>query len=201
MANIATIRPLARSCFRRSITPVTAEPSSTPATKVESIDMNKHMHGKSAFSNFGSTLMVALCGVLFVALPAHAGCWSMLKSPKWAEVQTSLGEAKLCEVLPAGPNRTESVTVDKMEVCDSPGGVRFEAAASVRCKSSPKALLKTSASASLKADVTVDIGTCTVTSSKLDLSGSLGQGLAARPEFQELVRQVAQRELSKLCGK
>lgn len=72
--------------------------------------------------------------VVFVLAPmglhsAQAGCWSVLKSPKWSEVQASLDKAKLCEVIPAGPNRTDRISITRFDICDAPGGFRLEASA------------------------------------------------------------------------
>jgi len=144
--------------------------------------------------------LAALAGLL-AGSPASAGCWSILKSPKWAEVQQSLDKTKLCEVLPAGPNRTAKFSVSQFDVCDAPGGLRFHVEASLECKSGGNALIRTKAKSSVKADVAVDIGTCTVTESKLEFGGAAGELLAGQPELQSVARRIAQAKLSELCGK
>lgn len=145
-----------------------------------------------------SAVILMLAGVLFGS-PASAGCWSVLKSPKWTDVQASLAKAKLCEALPAGPNRTDKLSISDFDVCDAPGGVRFHIEASLSCKS--KGLIRITAKASVKADMAVDIGTCTVTEAKLDLGGDAGKLLAGQPGFQRLAQELAQAKLSELCGK
>lgn len=147
-----------------------------------------------------SALVLMAAGVLFGS-PASAGCWSILKSPKWTEVQTSLHKVKLCEALPAGPNRTDKLSISDFDVCDAPGGLRFHVEAALSCKSSPKGLIQITAKASVKADVAVDIGTCTVTEAKMDLGGDAGKLLAGQPGFQRLAQGLAQAKLSELCGK
>ena len=143
--------------------------------------------------------LVLISAVVLLGSPASAGCWSVLKSPKWADVQASLAKAKLCEALPAGPNRTDKLSISDFDVCDAPGGVRFHVEASLSCKS--KGLIRITAKASVKADVAVDIGTCTVTEAKLELGGDAGKLLAGQPGFQRLAQGVAQAKLSELCGK
>jgi hypothetical protein len=135
-----------------------------------------------------------------LATTADAGCWSILKSPKWADVQASLGTSRLCEVLPAGPNHTDKLSISVFDVCDAPGGIRLHAEASLKCKSGSGALIRMKATASVKADVAMDIGTCTVTTSHVDLGGTLGSAFADRPEIQTLVKTLAQAKLSQLCG-
>jgi hypothetical protein len=142
--------------------------------------------------------------MLVVALacpPASAGCWSILKSPKWDDVRQSLDKAKLCEVLPVGPNRTSKFSISQFDVCDAPGGLRLHVEASLDCKSGGNALIRTKAKASVKADVAVDIGTCTVTESKLEFGGAAGELLAGQPDLQNVARRIAQAKLSELCGK
>jgi hypothetical protein len=148
-----------------------------------------------------ASAFILIAAVALSGSPAYAGCWSVLKSPKWTEVQASLAKVKLCEALPAGPNHTDKLSISDFDVCDAPGGVRFHAEAELQCKSGPKGLIKISAKATVKADVAVDIGTCTVTEAKLDLGGDAGKLLAGQPGFQRLAQGLAQAKLSELCGK
>ena len=133
--------------------------------------------------------------------PAQAGCWSVLKSPKWVEVQASLDKAKLCEVIPAGPNRTDRISITRFDICDAPGGFKLDASGSVECKSSPAAVFKSSASGSAETSAVVDIGTCTVTDIQVNLGGTLGAFLSGRPELRQIMKNLAQAKLSELCGK
>lgn len=133
--------------------------------------------------------------------PAQAGCWSVLKSPKWEEVQASLDKEKLCEVIPAGPNRTDRISITRFDICDAPGGFKLAASGSVECKSSPAATFRSSASGSAEISAVVDIGTCTVTDVQVKLGGTLGAFLSGRPELSQIVKSLAQAKLSELCGK
>jgi hypothetical protein len=138
---------------------------------------------------------------VLAASPASAGCWSLLKSPKWAEAERFIGKVKLCEVLPIGPNKTAKLSISQFDVCDAPGGIRFHAEAALDCKSGSHDLIKTKAKASVKADIAMDIGTCTVTDARLEFGGAAGQLLKGQPGLQSVVRSLAQSKLSELCGK
>lgn len=79
-----------------------------------------------------------ITAILFVssstfAGPADARCWSIHKSPNWAEVQAPLGKAKLREILPEGPNRTDKLSISVFDICDAPGGIRLHVEASLKC--------------------------------------------------------------------
>jgi hypothetical protein len=156
---------------------------------------------KGSCATAGASVLMAVLFVAVFATYAQAGCWLLMKSPQWAGVQAAVGSAKVCEVMPGGPDRTDSVTISRFDVCDAPGGVSLEAEASIECKSSSEAVFQSSATASVRAKVTIDIGTCTVTDSQLELGGTAGELLSGNPEFRKVIHELAQSKLSEFCGK
>jgi hypothetical protein len=132
---------------------------------------------------------------------ASAGCWSALKSPEWRQITSIISTAKLCEQMPAGPNRTRRLEVTAVDFCTAPNGVSVTANVSVTCGSSTESFLQLSPlDGKVVAKVTLDIGACKITDSTINISGPAAELLSKLPQTQEFLRNWAQIRLSNLCG-
>ncbi|MBB5577193.1 hypothetical protein GGD50_005844 [Rhizobium paranaense] len=132
---------------------------------------------------------------------ASAGCWSALKSPEWQQISSIIATAKLCEQMPAGPNRTRRLEVTGVDFCTAPSGVSVTANVSLTCGSSTESFLQLSPmDGKVVATVTLDIGACRITDSNINISGQAGEVLSKLPQTQEFLRTWAQIRLSNLCG-
>lgn len=61
-------------------------------------------------------------GLLWLSLtPAWANCTSVMANSEWPAVAHAISNARLCEQLPVGPNRTRSFNVISAEVCRNAG--------------------------------------------------------------------------------
>ncbi len=142
---------------------------------------------------------------VFLALACQpagaANCWSLLASPNWPGIKQSIDTLKLCEQLPAGPNRTDHLNVTRFDICSDAAGVTINTEADLRCKTSGGAFIKTAIDGSAKVDVTVDVGACQITNSNVVLGGALGKALTSLGGSQAFIRDWAQGQLSHFCGK
>ncbi|TCM62370.1 hypothetical protein [Rhizobium sp. BK068] len=127
-------------------------------------------------------------------------CWSLMNTTAWQGVLESARKTKLCEGLPGGPDRTHKFEPIKFDICSDAEGVKIAVAADIECKSSPSAFLSSSISTRATADVTLNVGACLITDSKIGFSGDGGAALAGIGNIQELAKTFAQAELTKFCG-
>lgn len=143
--------------------------------------------------------LVPLClGLIASHANAADACWSMLKSPAWPAAKAALVAAKPCRGLKP-LDQTADLNLSQVDFCSAPQGVRIVAAGSLTCATSPKTFIQARANTALAVDATLDIGACTIVDWRLDVSGDIGK-LVAEGSVQQMLRDLAQSELSKFCG-
>lgn len=133
--------------------------------------------------------------------PAWANCRSATSSPEWPYVARSVAEAQLCEQLPVGPNRTRSLKVLSADVCSDGGAIStVKATALLTCESDPDSLFHTPPlEGEVVAIVSLDVGACRITDSRIEIGGDIGTLLSGLQDTQDVARNWAQSQLSRLC--
>ncbi|MDE1995872.1 MAG: hypothetical protein KGI75_25460 [Rhizobiaceae bacterium] len=132
------------------------------------------------------------------AQAAPGSCWSLLQSKYGPQIEKSVNEADPCKKLP-GVDHKENFEVKTLDVCSAPNGVQINARANLACQS--HGVLKATVKGELEASVTVDLGACKITDSRVAINGPIGQLLSGVGEMQELARGFAQAKISEICGK
>ena len=156
---------------------------------------------RDRFVRFTELVCISAGLCAFFCDSASAGCWTALKSPEWRQITSIISTAKLCEQLPAGPNRTRRLEVTAVDFCTAPNGVSITANVSLTCGSSSESFLQLSPlDGKVVATVTMDIGACRITDSNVNITGPAGELLSKLPQTQEFLRTWAQIRLSSLCG-
>ncbi|WP_431320516.1 hypothetical protein [Rhizobium sp. YTU87027] len=141
-------------------------------------------------------------GLLAMSLvPAWAGCKSAMSSPEWPAVARAISTAQLCEQLPVGPNRTSRFKVISADVCltgDSLASIK--ATALLTCETGDNALFQMApVEGKVVATVSLDLGACKITDTHIEIDGEIGSLLSELPDTQDVGRNWAQSQLSRLC--
>lgn len=140
--------------------------------------------------------------VLMGASTAHAEeCWSLLNTPDWPNIRTAIEQIKVCEILPEGPNRTRRFEATQIDICSAPEGFHVKSKVEATCATSDAAFIRFSVPGTIAADVTIDVGACSVTSLDVDISGDVGKYLTKLGLLQPVLLGWAQGQLNRLCGK
>lgn len=150
---------------------------------------------------FAVAVVVPLSPLPMAASEAQAApgsCWSLLQSKFGPQIEKSIDEADPCKKLP-GLDHKESFEVKSLDLCTAPNGVQINAHADLACQS--HGVLKATVKGQLDASVTVDIGACRITDSRVAVGGAIGDLISQVGGMQELAREFAQRKVSELCGK
>ncbi|MGO4441587.1 hypothetical protein [Rhizobium sp. RAF56] len=103
-------------------------------------------------------------------------------------MKQSLATVRLCELLPAGPDRTEKFDATLAAFCSAPEGVSIRAEGKLTCSSSSGALIQMSQNGRVDVELTVDIGACKTIDSRVSIDGDVGTVLSGLPQVQDLAR-------------
>jgi hypothetical protein len=147
--------------------------------------------------------IVSIAVGLFVLCqaPAWAGCKSAMDSPEWPNVARAISTAQLCEQLPMGPNRTSGFRVLSADICSSGDGrASIRTTALLTCETGDDALFQMApVEGKVIATVSLDVGACRITDTRIEIEGEIGSLLSGLPDTQDFGRNWAQSQLSHLC--
>lgn len=155
--------------------------------------------------NFGRASYRIVCmstGLLWLSLtPAWANCTSVMANSEWPAVAHAISNARLCEQLPVGPNRTRSFKVISAEVCRNAGDLTsITAQALLTCETDDSALFQLEPiEGKVTVNVTLDTAACRITDARMDIDNGVGGLLSGLADTQDLARDWAQSQLSRLC--
>jgi hypothetical protein len=135
------------------------------------------------------------------AAMAAPSCWSLLQSKYGPGILHAVEEADPCAKMP-GFEQKERFDLTGLDLCTAANGVQINAQADLACKSGAHGgLLKGMAmSGKLEASMTVDVGACKITDSRVSVSGPVGELLTSVGDIQGLARKFAQKKISEVCG-
>ncbi len=100
-----------------------------------------------------------------------------------------------------GPNRTSSLKVVSADVCSTGGGLAsIRATALLTCETGDDALFQMApVEGKVVATVSLDVGACRITDTRIEIDGEIGSLLSGLPDTQDFGRNWAQSQLSHLC--
>ncbi|MBD9541323.1 hypothetical protein IB276_17855 [Ensifer sp. ENS04] len=127
-------------------------------------------------------------------------CWSLLDSKFGADIKAAVTNADPCKKMKGGIDVTEKFQINVLDLCTAPQGVKVIVAGNMTCRTGDAAMIKASASGSLEADMTVDVGACKITHSEVKIGGAIGKFVSSMSNFQDAARGFAQAKLTDMCG-
>jgi hypothetical protein len=97
-------------------------------------------------------------------------------------------------------NQTKLVRVESLAFCTSTTSRKIEATIHVECESPEDADVDISLAETFEVAMTVDNKSCKITDFEVEPDGEIGELIAENTDFEDKVREAAQKQVTKLCG-
>lgn len=96
-------------------------------------------------------------------------------------------------------NQTKEVRVESLAFCTSKTSRKIEATIHVECESPEDAEIQISLAETFEVAMTVDNKSCKITDFEVEPDGRIGELVAENTDFEDKVREAAQKQVTKLC--